>query len=425
MITPKVVRNIKNTKYGNYLTVQNSRISNSIQKPPTKGLHILVICKDTDARLKAFIERTKKSANISVYRDGARKSNIAKLGPKNLVNHIKNQDIVIFCCPYRQFLDIFYLCISFPHISVFLVDTLDAYNNSGFYNTNLYSYRGAYRMLDCYIYMRKRGFELSPKCGNVFDDFVVENASKVVRCKSDKLGYNFKIINALVGKGYVPGYKRLNMGLNGFEFIETDKILDNRFIEWSSAQTLDALRFLIQVQRFCIRNNFIPFDPHIANVMFNFYKPQYIDYGTFYTQGNKKQLYNINRNSIARSILHFCKTNTQVVVSRLDAIRRKLNNSNYLKMLDEFDLAIDSINVAGGSSVWIKYGRETIPNTIKGFAGDFKNAKYETIFKVLGETKPKIVLDLGGNKGYFATLASLHGAKVICVDNIDTVVSLG
>jgi hypothetical protein len=273
--------------------------------------------------------------------------------------------------------------------------------------------------------MRKRGFELSPKCGNVFDDFVVENASKVVRCKSDKLGYNFKIINALVGKGYVPGYKRLNMGLNGFEFIETDKILDNRFIEWSSAQTLDALRFLIQVQRFCIRNNFIPFDPHIANVMFNFYKPQYIDYGTFYTQGNKKQLYNINRNSIARSILHFCKTNTQVVVSRLDAIRRKLNNSNYLKMLDEFDLAIDSINVAGGSSVWIKYGRETIPNTIKGFAGDFKNAKYETIFKVLGETKPKIVLDLGGNKGYFATLASLHGAKVICVDNIDTVVSLG
>jgi predicted Zn-ribbon and HTH transcriptional regulator len=351
-----------------------------------------------------------------------------KLGSKNVVDIIKNKDVVIFYQPYTKSKALFYLCVSFASINVFIVDTLDAFNKAGFYNTNVYSYRGAYKMVECYLHLRhKYGFVISPKCGNVFDDFVVENRSKILRCKSNKLPYNMQVINRLIKKGYMPNLRHSNIAFDGFEIFEIDKILDNRFIEWSAAQTLDALRFLIRMQRFCIKDlGFTPFDPHIANVMFDFHRPQYIDYGTFYTCGNQKQLRNINKNSITRSVLHFANvTNKQKIVGELNRLCKQADKMGCDTMLAGFAAIIDMVKIARDNSVWVKYGRSSIPTTIGGFKKDFKNEKYQTIFQTLQRVKPKMVLDLGGNKGYFATLATLFGAKVVCLDYVDQVVSMG
>jgi 2-polyprenyl-3-methyl-5-hydroxy-6-metoxy-1,4-benzoquinol methylase len=67
--------------------------------------------------------------------------------------------------------------------------------------------------------------------------------------------------------------------------------------------------------------------------------------------------------------------------------------------------------VAGRASDWSDY---MTPN--KFFSEDYLHAKERFVARVLKETKPRRVLDVGCNTGYFSALAARNGASVVAID---------
>jgi hypothetical protein len=78
---------------------------------------------------------------------------------------------------------------------------------------------------------------------------------------------------------------------------------------------------------------------------------------------------------------------------------------------------IRELSISCENTKWANYYHENFPefNTTEGWT-----LKHHSVLSIIRDAKPKTVLDLGSNRGWYAQLAAREGAQVIAVDNDET-----
>lgn len=88
----------------------------------------------------------------------------------------------------------------------------------------------------------------------------------------------------------------------------------------------------------------------------------------------------------------------------------------YMNILDGLHKCLTKLEAPGGVSTWSGYAdRSHYTDTTLDEKGDF-------VDKIVRETKPGVVLDMGANDGYFSAIAAKHADRVIAADGDPLVV---
>jgi SAM-dependent methyltransferase len=84
-----------------------------------------------------------------------------------------------------------------------------------------------------------------------------------------------------------------------------------------------------------------------------------------------------------------------------------------IKFLESLRRDVDGLRLPGAASPWANYYRKADENYFRTdlSPGDWQS-KQEAVGKILTELRPKTVLDVGANTGYYAKMAASNGARV-------------
>jgi hypothetical protein len=84
-----------------------------------------------------------------------------------------------------------------------------------------------------------------------------------------------------------------------------------------------------------------------------------------------------------------------------------------IKFLESLRRDIEGLRLSGSATSWANYYRTADENYFRTdlSPGDWQ-AKQEAVGKILTESRPKTVLDVGANTGYYAKMAAGTGARV-------------
>ncbi len=98
--------------------------------------------------------------------------------------------------------------------------------------------------------------------------------------------------------------------------------------------------------------------------------------------------------------------------------RRDTESSRFIlqSLFDRLNKLTDRVMPAGGESVWSSY------MSSKGYSSEEFSGKKSFIETALAETRPKKILDVGCNTGYFSLIAARQGARVVAIDSDPVVV---
>jgi SAM-dependent methyltransferase len=100
--------------------------------------------------------------------------------------------------------------------------------------------------------------------------------------------------------------------------------------------------------------------------------------------------------------------------------RRLLIQSKLLtrgQLLRALRSAVESVDPSPAAGSWTSYRQGTVREIGKpGWALPTGDARPAKIVELINLVKPRTVLDIGANDGYFSALAALSGAKVLAID---------
>jgi hypothetical protein len=94
--------------------------------------------------------------------------------------------------------------------------------------------------------------------------------------------------------------------------------------------------------------------------------------------------------------------------------------SDMLPALSGLRAQVDRMSVLGPNTQWAGYYVRNFP----GFTPSDKwTAKHHAIFQIIEQTRPKNLLDIGANRGWYSQLAASRGIRVIAADSDESAVN--
>lgn len=110
----------------------------------------------------------------------------------------------------------------------------------------------------------------------------------------------------------------------------------------------------------------------------------------------------------------------QSMHASIKSAARPLTHSDPLADIAALRQRISALPIAKRPSDWQGYYRENFPDFVPS---DKWTAKHHAVHKILTDIKPRTVLDIGANRGWYAQLAARNGACVIAADSDETAVN--
>ncbi len=114
----------------------------------------------------------------------------------------------------------------------------------------------------------------------------------------------------------------------------------------------------------------------------------------------------------------YIKAEIRPLVSRMSrSLRQHQNAMTEILMLRE---RIAALNVLGPKTSWGGFYIENFPPFT---SSNRWTEKHHSIHSIIVQTRPKTLLDIGSNRGWYAQLAAHHGARVIASDSDETAIN--
>lgn len=242
--------------------------------------------------------------------------------------------------------------------------------------------------------------------------------------------------------------KETNFQVAGFEKVLWHERINfvSYPVEWCSLMLRDAGMSVLNLQEMLLNNGYMLKDGHPWNVLFEKGKPVFVDFGSISKIDNRSiewfikefrmrfvfplYLRSAEQHLLARYLLmdptHFLEETT--------IFKSMLHKNNLLKLARLVSLN-NSINKQKEhkTSNWIGILKKQLSTTEIGkqktewsnYTGIWEEnytpdenwrAKNQSVRKILDEIRPKTVLDIGANKGWFSGLAESLGSKVVALD---------
>ena len=233
--------------------------------------------------------------------------------------------------------------------------------------------------------------------------------------------------------------------------------------EWTWSMLRDAALVHLEMLLICARNGWTMSDATSFNLVFSKGRPVFIDHGSFvrreksdpwwaYTDFCEHFLYPLmvtshtdarlapllrggfgrvslnDAHAILRShkrkkgvikyvlLPHVAATKSDLSVDEVSDSTSEMTTEIYINILDGLRKTILSLDAPGGVSTWSDY------NQRGHYTSATLDEKGKFVDEVISAVKPKSVLDIGANDGYFSAIASTHVDTVIAADGDPLVV---
>jgi len=283
------------------------------------------------------------------------------------------------------------------------------------------------------------------------------------------------IIQQLIKKGFLVETKLTSLQLDGY-----DLVLEHRLIpfvsypfEWCAEMLRDAALLVCDLQIELYQHGLVLKDPHSWNLLFDGPKPVYVDLGSIapYDQYGPSAGYGCfcpfilyplivmseGHTRIARWLLH---DGTHGVLEgevallnrkasrglkmkkragRASSVLQRILPQRFFQLLKDVILSVNLVPLPGVSGTsrefWIGVRKEIeridIPCSETQWSDYYESfpslapsnrwkAKQQSVYKVLSELRPGTVLDVGGNRGWYAQMAADLGSRVVNFDTDDS-----
>ena len=233
--------------------------------------------------------------------------------------------------------------------------------------------------------------------------------------------------------------------------------------EWTWSMLRDAALLQIEMLQLCAKDGWTMSDATSFNVVFTNGRPIFIDHGSFvrrnddepwwaYTQFCEHYLYPLmvsahtgarlapllrggfgqvslndahallrthkrKRGVIKYVLLPFQAANrSDMSVDEVSESTSSMTTEIYRNILEGLHGCLSKLEAPGGVSTWSDYANRT------HYTGSALSEKGEFVDRVVAETAPSVVLDMGANDGYFSAIAAKHADHVIAADGDPLVV---
>jgi hypothetical protein len=214
--------------------------------------------------------------------------------------------------------------------------------------------------------------------------------------------------------------------------------------EWCSAMVQDATEMICRLSLELSRHGYVTKDTQPGNIQFIDGKPYWIDLGSIIPLNGQHTFpfeefryhsllplwllsrgrYNLGNaiyQEVGRGYLKTLSTRRPFrwLPFRYTLIRRKAQNGNTLAASEELLRYVRDLSVKPVKSLWTDYGQGGMPAV--DYPGEF-GEKAKAVYNLLQRLDPGTLLDLGGNKGWYAELAASMGHSVVSADIDDAAV---
>ena len=278
----------------------------------------------------------------------------------------------------------------------------------------------------------RAGLLINSGCRYVEAGFVFSKDGKLCRAIEKNAPIPMQVVEEASNLGYVP---KLN------KFGESDRyVLYNieeipfvtRGTEWSVGQSVAILNSLLDFELYLLEHSCSLLDPHSNNFTFRNSKFIYFDYGSI---SNNIHKYGFLAH-VMNLVIKPCFYGKPIV--DIESLERefekwytKHNTENHdvneLKMaIAELRLLVNSIVLNEPKCCWNTYCPEMCFTLEQFEANKFQRKnKYDYVLDKYKTYKPKRVVDLGGNIGYYSFMASTLGAQALVLENRHSVLDEG
>jgi hypothetical protein len=252
----------------------------------------------------------------------------------------------------------------------------------------------------------------------------------------------------LIDLGLVETKKSSEYTLENYQLLLQHKTVStvSYVTEWSGEMLKSAAILTLRLSKELEKNNLQLKDAHPWNVLFEGCQPIFVDFGSIISKKDSVNWFPANEflgtfvfpiilmsldcAKEARELLVDKETKRGSRVTKSDIIDLIINKRKYIKVFEtlikinklkslvsrnDFDGLINFIEkiiIPLPKTTWSDYCLEEVNmSTFESWI-----PKRKTVYQIIQECKPKQVLDIGCNTGWFSKLSALNGAKVISFD---------
>lgn len=254
-------------------------------------------------------------------------------------------------------------------------------------------------------------------------------------------------IQELFGKGLIET-ELTDLSLEGFGLVLRHKRVPfvSYNVEWCAEMLKDAALLICDLSAGLYARGLALKDSHPWNILFDKGKPFYIDWGSIVSLKNQAgwpyhefrskfifplllmsagkswiarrlmidTLHSPTRSDVYRLIMGRVSKKLMFNFFRADRYFSRYIRKYDLKFFNRLRKMIESIPFTYQKTNWTNY-----EGPGDKYCHDYHEnwpAKIQNIFKIVRDCKPKTVLDIGCNRGWFSELAAKHGASVVSMD---------
>lgn len=114
-------------------------------------------------------------------------------------------------------------------------------------------------------------------------------------------------------------------------------------------------------------------------------------------------------------LLHHGDQNDQIILKSKEFLEKTIQENDFITCIKKIKLFIEEFNTDHPGSGYETYYEDKRENYSYEKMDDWQN-KQKSVYKLLKRVKPKTVLDLGANTGWFSMLATRMGAQVVATE---------
>lgn len=228
--------------------------------------------------------------------------------------------------------------------------------------------------------------------------------------------------------------------LEGFDLVVEHKKVPvlSCWTEWCSAMVQDATATICRLNLELCRHGYVTKDTQPGNVQFIDGEPYWIDFGSIVRLNDQRTfpfdefryhsvlplwLLSRGHHNLGKQIYKEVGTGYLKQLStkrpfrwfpsRYALAKHKARSGNTVVALEELLDYIEELDVKPVHSLWIDYGQGGMPPVDRL---DQLGEKAKAVYTVLQRLTPGTLLDMGGNKGWYAELAASMGHRAVSMD---------
>lgn len=245
------------------------------------------------------------------------------------------------------------------------------------------------------------------------------------------------VFERLIDKKYIPEMQLSNICISGFPMIleQESESFNIPSDKWNPLMLRDAALTYIDASLLLIKYGLNFIDGHTKNIVFqNNSIPKWCDIGSIIKHDNRFGLFHITQfiEYFLHPLMLRAKSNNFKKISRYyttvgcenqefaEIYGKNINISNNRKAtLENLRNLISDMNFQWEKTIWSGYhGNFLEENTgIYGKKnGDDSSLRENLITRLIQSIKPRKVVDIGANAGYFSILAARSGAEVLAIE---------